>query len=254
MSDQLNNQILNKIKDIGIDFLENSNLLENTIKELYISKLIENIKFDDKTFELFLKDFLNKNGLNDKKIFSEFLKQNNLTEIIFLKKIRRTLKIQNLFLNEYKTLAKDFFLDNKSHYDKVTYALIRTDNYQLSKELYLQIEANEANIYDLSEKYSQGNEKLSKGIIGPIPFNQSHKIINQKINHSKEGELLEPFKIDNWWIILKLEKICKVKFSNQIEIDICRSLFEKKVLKNSSIIMNKIRNFSESERKQRTNL
>ena len=56
MSEELNNQILYKIKEIGIDLLENSNLLENTIKELYVSQLIENIKIDDKEFELFFKN------------------------------------------------------------------------------------------------------------------------------------------------------------------------------------------------------
>ena len=246
MSVQLNNQILNKIKELGINFLENSNLLENTVKELYISKLIEKIDINDNKYELFLKDFLKKNGLNNEKLFNEFLIKNNFNAKIFQSKIRRTFKIQKFFLKEYKTLAKDFFLDNKSLYDKVTYSLIRTDNFQLAKELYLQIEANEQNIYDLSEKYSQGNEKFSKGIIGPIPINQSHKKIIDRINKSKEGELYEPLKIDNYWVILKLEKIYNVNFSNQIEVDICRNLFEKKVSRESFTIIKLIREFSES--------
>ncbi len=249
MSDQLNNQIFNKIKELGIDFLDNSNLLENTVKELYVSKLIERIEVNDEKYELFLKDFLNKNGLNNKKIFSEFLTKNNFNTTIFQNKLRRTFKIQKFFLKEYKTLAKDFFLDNKSSYDKVTYSLIRTDNFQIAKELYLQIEANEQNIYDLSEKYSKGDEKFSKGIIGPIPLNQSHKKIIQLINNSKEGELFEPLKIDNYWVILRLEKIYKVNFSNQIEVDICRNLFEKKVLGEVFTIIKMIREFSEGEEK-----
>ena len=249
MSDQLNNQIFYKIKDIGIEFFENSNLLENTVKELYISKLIENIIVDDKKFDLFLEDFLMKNGLNNKKLFSEFLIKNNFTEMIFKNKIKRSFKIQTFFLNKYRNLAKEFFLNNKDSYDNVTYALLRTNDFQLAKELYLQIEGNESNIYELSEKYSKGDEKFSKGIIGPIPLNQSHKKIVQKINNSKEGELFEPFKIDNWWIVLKLEKIRRVSYSKSIEVKICRDLFEKKVLKKSLFIIKMIRNFSESEQK-----
>ena len=60
-------------------------------------------------------------------------------------------------------------MKNKSSYFKVTYSLIRTADFQLAKELYLQIEAKEENIYDLAAKYSQGEEKFSKGLIGPIP-------------------------------------------------------------------------------------
>ena len=97
MSDQFNNEILNKIKELGIDFLDNSNLLENTVKELYISKLIEKIDVNDKKYELFLKDFLKKNGLNNEKIFSEFLIRNNFNATIFQNKLRRTFKIQKFF-------------------------------------------------------------------------------------------------------------------------------------------------------------
>ena len=253
MDDQFYNEIFNKIKYLGIDFLENTNLLENTIKELYISKLIENIKVDDKKFEIFLKDFLKKNGLKDEKCMTDFLLKNNFSEKIFQTKIKRSFKIQTFFLNEFKELAKDVFLNNKSSYDKVTYALIRTNNFKLAKELYLQIEAKEENIYNLSEKYSQGEEKFSKGIIGPIPLNQSHKIIRQKINSLKGEELFEPFKVDNWWVILKLEKVFIANYSNSIEIKICRDLFEKKVLKTSMSIIKEVRNLSVSERKQGSN-
>ena len=138
-------------------------------------------------------------------------------------------------------------MKNKSSYGKVTYSLIRTSNFQLAKELYLQIEAQEENIYDLAERYSQGEEKFSKGLIGPIPLNQSHNKIIQKINSSKEGELHEPFQIDNWWIILKLEKIFNVDYSDQIEINICRDLFEKSVLKTSMTIIKRLRTLTESD-------
>ena len=247
MIDKDYKEIIHSIKNIGINFLERANLLEITVKELLISDLIENISLNEKQIREVFEDFIKKNELEENSKLNIFLDRNNFSKEILKAKLIRSFKIQNYFLNEFKSIAKEFFMKNKSSYLKVTYSLIRTSDFQLAKELYLQIEAKEENIYDLAARYSQGEEKFSKGLIGPIPLNQSHNKIIQKINSSKEGELHEPFQIDNWWIILKLEKIFNVDYSDQIEINICRDLFEKSILKTSMIIMKRLRILSESD-------
>ena len=241
------NQIQDKIKNIGIDTLEKSNLLENTVKEFVISQLIEDIQIDDEELNKILDNFIEKNSLKSENKFEEFLLQNNLSKSILYSKLIRSSKINKFVLEKFKSAARQFFIQNKDSYNKVTYSLIRNSNSQLAKELYLQIEAKEANIYDLAAKYSEGDEKFSKGIVGPVPISQSHEIIRQKIINSKEGDLLEPFKVERWWIVLKLEKIFQTDFSDQIELNICRDLFEKSVLKTSMLIIKQIRLGSKGE-------
>ena len=240
-------EIFNKINSIGIDFLENTNLLEKTIKELVINKLIEDYIIDVKQSEEIFDDFLKKNGISDESKFKAYLNKNNSSKISLQKKILRSLKIQKLYLDKFKTEAKDYFTQNKDSFNKVTYALIRTSNLELAKELYLQIEAKENNIYDLAGIYSQGVEKFSKGIVGPISLNQIHKEIRGKIKNSIEGELMEPFQIENWWNILKIEKFFEIKYSEQIEKNICMDLFEKRILKTSTLIIKKVRSKSECD-------
>ena len=240
-------QIHNKIKNIGIDTLEKSELLENIVKELLISQIIENIQMDEEESNEILDNFIQKNGLKNEKKFEEFLIQKNLSKNLLHSKLIRSSKINKFFLKKFKSAAKQFFIQNKDSYNKVTYSLIRNSNPQLAKELYFQIDAKEANIYDLAAKYSEGDEKFSMGIVGPVPISQSHEIIRQKIINSKEGELLEPFKIDSWWIVLKLEKIFQTAFSDQIAFNICRDLFEKSVLKTSMLIIKQIRFGSKGE-------
>ncbi len=240
-------QIHEKIKNIGIDTLEKSNLLENIVKELIISQLIENIQINEEESNEILDNFIEKKGLKNENKFKEFLLQNNLSKNILHSKLIRSSKINKFFLKKFKSAAKQFFIQNKDSYNKVTYSLIRNSNAQLAKELYFQIDGKEANIYDLASKYSEGDEKFSKGVVGPVPISQSHKLIRQKIINSSEGELFEPFKIENWWIVLKLEKIFQTAFSDQIEFNICRDLFEKSVLKTSMLIIKQIRFGSNSE-------
>ena len=240
-------QIHDIIKNIGIDTLEKSNLLENIVKELLISQLIENIQINEEESNDIINNFIEKNGLKNENKFEEFLVQNNLSKNILHSKLIRSSKINKFFLKKFKSAAKQFFIQNKDSYNKVTYSLIRNSNAQLAKELYFQIEGKEANIYDLAAKYSEGDEKFSKGVVGPVPISQSHELIRQKIINSSEGELFEPFKIENWWIVLKLEKIFQSAFSDQIEFNICRDLFEKSVLKTSMLIIKQIRFGSDSE-------
>ena len=247
MSEEVLEDVRNKLKDIGVNFLDNANLLENTAKELIINKLIDKITIGEKQFDEFFREFLKKNQINEEKQLINFLDKNSFSKKTLRRKLLRSIKIQKLYTNEFKKQAKDYFLLNKNIFNKVTYTLIRTSNLQLAKELYLQIEGGEENIHDLAEKYSEGDEKLTRGIVGPIPLNQGHYLIRQKIGNSKEGELIEPFQIENWWIILKLEKFLKIKYTDQLEISICRDLFEERVMKTSELIIKELRTISDCE-------
>ncbi len=247
MSEKVLEDVRNKLEDIGVNFLENANLLENTVKELITNKLIDKINIGEKQFDEFFQEFLKKNQIYEEKQFINFLDKNSFSKKILQRKLLRSIKIQKLCRNEFKKQAKDYFLQNKNIFDKVSYTLIRTSNLQLAKELYLKIEGGEENIHDLAEKYSEGDEKFTRGIVGPIPLNQGNYLIRQKISISKEGELIEPFKVENWWIILKLEKFFKIKYTQQLEISICRDLFEERIMKTSKLIIKELRTISDCE-------
>ena len=247
MSEEVLEDVRNKLKDIGVNFLENANLLENTTKELITNKLIDKITIGEKQFDKFFREFLKKNQINEEEQFINFLDKNSFSKKTLRRKLLRSIKIQKLYINEFKKQAKDYFLQNKKIFDKVSYTIIRTSNLQLAKELYLQIEGGEENIHDLAEKYSEGDEKFTRGIVGPIPLNQGHYLIRQKISESKEGELIEPFQIESWWIILKLEKFFKIKYNKELEISICRDLFEERIMKTSELIIKELRKISDCE-------
>ena len=244
--------VRNKLNHIGVDFLENTNILETTTKELVINKLIDEVPIDKEHFDVFCLEFLKKNEIEEEKKFKNFLTKNSFSKRSFQKKLLRSYKIQKFYISEFKNKAKDYFNKNKAYFDKVSYTLIRTSNLHLAKELYLQIEAGEEDIHDIAEKYSQGDEKFTRGIVGPIPINQGHILIRKKIRTSKEGELIEPFQIDNWWIILRLEKLIITKYTNQLEASICRDLFEERIMKTSELIIKELRTISESEYKERS--
>ena len=75
----------------------------------------------------------------------------------------------------------------------------------LARELYLRIEGNEANFGDLAETCSEGPERKSKGIIGPVSLTQAHPILAEVLRTTKPGELKHPFQLGEWWLVLRLE-------------------------------------------------
>ena len=47
-----------------------------------------------------------------------------------------------------------------------------------------------------------------------------------KLKSLRQGEILEPFALDGWWIVLRLEKIISAKFSESIELQMCIEMLE----------------------------
>ena len=219
------------IKDLGTDMLERTNLLHNIVKESLISETIDSIILSDQEVKEIIQNFMLSAKINDEKDLENFLDNNNISRNRLESKLIRSNKIIKYYLYTFNPKAKEYFENNKNSFNKVTYAMIRTKDNGLARELYLQIESGEGNIYDLASQYSEGEEKHSKGIIGPVPIIQSHKILRKYISNSKEGDLIEPFKIEDWWIILKIERLLYPSYSKNIETDICKNYFEEELEK-----------------------
>ena len=164
MIDINNKKLIYEVKNVGINYLEKLNLLEIFVKEILINQVIKDIFLSDQQISDFLKDFNFKNNIGDIDELNKFLLSKNISKELFIEKLIRVKKI-NLFSKEnFKSKARNYFLKNRNLFDKVIYTLIRLIDYELAKELYLQIEGGEENINVLAAKYSLGEEKKSKGI------------------------------------------------------------------------------------------
>ena len=138
-----------------------------------------------------------------------------------------TTKVQKqAFLREqFLPKAEARFLDRKNELDRVVYSLLRLKNRFLAQELYLQIESGESNFADLAKRYAEGRERNTNGIIGPVPLTQAHPLLAEKLRVTRPGGLLEPFRISDWWLVVRLERYSPATFSNEISDRMCQELF-----------------------------
>ena len=118
------------------------------------------------------------------------------------------------------------FLSRKLAHDQVTYSMIRVRDGDLAFELHQRLQEGEASFAELASQFSEGSERESEGVCGPAPFDQAHASVVEKLRGCREGELLEPFFIQDIWLILRLERWDGARLDDSMRSSILDELFE----------------------------
>jgi PPIC-type PPIASE domain len=104
------------------------------------------------------------------------------------------------------------FMANKSQHDQVVYSVLRLDRFDMAQELFFRLKAQEQDFAAAVRQYSQGPEAATGGLIGPIPLSQPHPQIGSKLKSATIGQVIPPFQLDKWIILLRLEQIIPAEF------------------------------------------
>ena len=123
-----------------------------------------------------------------------------------LERLRHGIRRRSFMRDRFAPKAEARFLERKNELDQVVYSLLRLENSFLARELYLQIESGESNFADLAKRYAEGPERNTNGIVGPVSLTQAHPILVEKLRVAQPGVLLEPFRISDWWLVVRLER------------------------------------------------
>ena len=126
----------------------------------------------------------------------------------------------------FKDKLNSHYLKRKSQLDKVTYSLLRVSNQNLAMELYLRIKGSEVSFKKVAEEFSEGPEQKIKGVIGPVPLSQPHPLLSKLLQISKPKQLWPPKKLDNWWIVVRLEEIHNTKLDDDLKSKLALELGE----------------------------
>jgi hypothetical protein len=100
---------------------------------------------------------------------------------------------------------ESLFLRFKDRLDRVLYGLIRVDNGALARDLFFAIEAGELRFGEAARLHSCGPEARTEGIVGPVDLATPHPEISSRLRMASPGELIFPFKLEQWHMILRLD-------------------------------------------------
>jgi parvulin-like peptidyl-prolyl isomerase len=136
------------------------------------------------------------------------------------------LRIQRHCAAHFSHRAEQRFLARKPQLDQVIYSLLRVEDPSLARELYLRIAEGEADFAELAATYSKGPEQATRGIVGPVPLLQAHPTLAEKLRTSRPGELQPPLAIEQWWLVVRLERLRSASFDEEMAQRMARELFE----------------------------
>jgi len=225
----LEKEITEKVSNISNEFI--TLLRENGLLNQFLRNFITNIicsMVDLKiNFEDINKDFCKKNKLKDEKDLFKFLSMKGMSLEDHKKNLENSEKVKFIALQEFSKNAETEFINSKTLLDQYTYSLITVKESDLAYELYLQIDSQEAEFSALANKYSSEGNTNKKGVIGPQGLGNVHPVLKEKLLTAKKGELLNPFKVDSWWVIVRLEEKVEAKLDDFVRQRITLSLFDK---------------------------
>ncbi len=200
-------------KKINIDIDDYKKLSEINLFELFLKESIiletvkENIPQSSEDKEFLINNWFKKYNKNITNELIDFpLKEIKNEEEFLNLLIRKSLWIDWCKENFSNDISIEFN-EKKSSYDLITYQLLRTKNKNLSNELYFKLTEDNESFEDLSFQFSEGSERFSKGIIGPVRANLPHPKLLDCLKNSTIDKVNCPIEIDGWWIICKLKKI-----------------------------------------------
>jgi parvulin-like peptidyl-prolyl isomerase len=187
-------------------------LLRPYLRELLLEELLSEVSLDAEELQLAQRHFLQENGLEDREQLLRYCQKRGLSDADLQYRIAYSLRLWKYGQERFGARAESHFLARKQSLDKVVYSLLRNKDLGLVRELYLQVREGEAEFADLAAEYAEGPERSTRGVVGPVALNQGHPALVDRLASAQTGVLLEPFAIEDWWVLVRLENHVPASF------------------------------------------
>ena len=227
---------INEINPDTLKILKFGNMLPNIVKNFLVYEIASMESIEKNFRENEIKNFYLKNNIINTKSLSKHLKAKKLTQEELHYQITLPSKIYKFAEENLKNELNEYFLIKKEFLDEYTFNIIRVKKSDLAHELYFQIDSGESDFVKLSQRYSFYSPLYPEGVFGPRNLDGINPIIINKLLSSTIGNLIMPFQVDEWWLIIKLleKKQAKLdkKTTKMLLIEIFNN-YVKKLTKNS---------------------
>ena len=227
--EKLKSKIRNFLIDLNPDILNAikfGNMMPLLLKNFFVYEIVKEIKLENNSYEKEIKNFYLDHKISDKEALLNYLRLRRLTIKELHNKILLDLKIFNFAKKNFGAQLKEHFLKRKEFLDKYRFNILRVKDKDFANELYFQIDNKESDFLKLSETHSFYSDLYPKGIYGPINLKGINPIIQNKLLNSDIGNLIEPFQVDEWWIIIRLLEKKDAKLDKQTIRIMFSELFE----------------------------
>ena len=224
----------------GRDLLKRFNLLTPLVERMVAREAIAAISVSEEQLEQARLGLLDQRGYDGMEQWAELLDELGRSEQEVLERLGDGIRRRSFMRERFAPKAEARFLERKNELDQVVYSLLRLENSYLARELYLQIESGESNFADLAKRYAEGPERNTNGIVGPVSLTQAHPTLVEKLRVAQPGVLLEPFRISEWWLVVRLERYSPATFTDEVSDQMCEEMFDAWIEEETAASLNQL--------------
>ena len=237
---------LNCLSKECINLLDKNNMLLALIEAEFKRHELSSVKIEEELKTKLLNDLIKKIGLPNQEAFNKWVQENKINKEKLEESALNDLKIKRYCKKNFELKAESRFLERKSNLDIIVYSMIRVQEISKAREIYLRITEDKDDFGDLATQFSEGIEKRTRGIVGPVPLGAAHPTLIEHLKNKEAGEVQPPVFIDNYHIIVRIESYEPAKLDNFMREKMSEELFTNWIKDEAKIISLKLLNKIES--------
>ena len=209
-----------------VGLLRRHDLLRSLVQRQIVAEAVVAVVVTADEQQQLLNAYRQRNRLEEDGALQNHLRQRGLDQADLIWQLELPLRSQRHSQELFGPKAEQRFLERKNSLDQVVYSLLRLKDGFLARELYLQISEGESDFAALAAQHAEGPERTTRGVMGPVPLTQAHPALAERLRTNAPGKLMEPFQIQEWWLVVRLERYLPANFDAAMNNRMCTELFE----------------------------
>jgi parvulin-like peptidyl-prolyl isomerase len=191
-----------------------------------LDELVQAIALPSEEEKPLIRAFLEREGVKDDAGVAAWLERKRLSfdDLRILATNQRRLQ---LFREQrWGEEAEVHFLARKPELDQVVYSLLRLADEGTACEMHHRIQEGEADFADLAPHHSSGQERHTRGLIGPVPLAAAHPALLSRLRIGRPGKLWTPFQIGDTWLVVRFEQLLPAQLNESTRARMLEELFQ----------------------------
>jgi parvulin-like peptidyl-prolyl isomerase len=194
-------------------------------REIILDQAIAEIECSVEETQTIRQQFFAQMQITSEDQLEKWLERNYLTKDQMENRIVRSLKLEKFKQQTWENQLETYYLKRKRQLDRVVYSLIRTKDSGIAQALYFRLQSGEQSFADAARKFSQGTEAETGGLVGPVELSVPHPMIAKILTTSQPGKVMPPTRIQEWIVILRLEKYLAAQLDQNMKRRLLDELF-----------------------------
>ncbi len=209
-----------------IPLLASYKLIPQLLCEMIIDQSITAINCTPEEKEEACQQFYQHWGLTSEAQRQTWREQYHLSQQQLEDLATRRLKVEKFKRATWEPELQSYFCQRRKQLARAIYSLIRTKDRQLAQELYFRLQEDEQSFAELARTYSEGPEAATGGLMGPVEIGTLHPILAQLLYTSQVGVIRPPIPLEEWQVLVRLEKFIPAEFNEFVRQRLLQEKFE----------------------------